>query len=122
MAMERIEDLLADLNVVEIQDHAHDYTLVSWLTAFKNELRSSIDALAKKSRVIWHPYPKEKPDVPTVALAPWGEYYTTTRFLVTRRDMFTDTITTSLYFNEEFMENDVIAWAEMPEPYKEVDE
>lgn len=76
-----------------------------------------------ENSVIWHPYPKEKPNVPTTAKASFGEYYTAYEFLVTqklRNNVLR--VITSYFYNGAFKANDVVAWAEMPEAYKEGDE
>ena len=73
-----------------------------------------------ENSVIWHPYPKEKPNVPTIAKASFGEYYTVYEFLVTQKlTGGVSRVITSVYFNGEFNSNDVTAWAELPEAYKE---
>ena len=73
--------------------------------------------------VVWHPYPKEKPTVPTTKTCSLGEYYTAYEFLVTQKlKGNVSHVITSVYFNGEFKANDVIAWAELPKPYKEVDD
>lgn len=73
-----------------------------------------------ENSVIWHPYPKEKPNVPTTVKASWGEYYTVYTFLITQKGA--DHINVGTFFNGEFRECGVIAWAELPEAYKEGDE
>lgn len=72
--------------------------------------------------IAWHPYPNEKPNVPNTKVASFGEYYTAYEFLVTQKLGGVSHVITSVYFNGEFRDNDVIAWAELPEPYEEVEE
>lgn len=61
----------------------------------------------EKSKVIWHPYPEEKP-------IEKGDY------LVTIRSMGDKLRITSIdYYDKSFDYDDLIcAWAELPEPYK----
>lgn len=73
-----------------------------------------------ENSVMWHPYPKEKPNVPTTIKDSWGEYYATYTYLVTQK--YADGsrhIKVGSFFNGVFAEDDVIAWAELPEAYKE---
>ena len=70
-----------------------------------------------ENSVIWHPYPKEKPNVPTTVKASWGEYYEVYPFLITQKGACH--IKVGAFFNGEFRECDVIAWAELPEAYNE---
>lgn len=73
--------------------------------------------------IVWHPYPKEKPNVPTTDKASFGEYYTVYDFLVTQKlTGGVSHVITSVYFNGAFKANDVTAWAELPKPYEEVDD
>ena len=63
-----------------------------------------------ENSVIWHPYPKEKPNVPTTVKASWGEYYEVYTYLVTQK--YADgsrCIKVGTFFNGEFRDNDVIA-------------
>ena len=73
-----------------------------------------------ENSVIWHPYPKEKPNVPTTVKASWGEYYEVYPFLITQKGY--PHVTVGAFFNGEFRECGVIAWAELPEAYKEGDD
>ena len=76
-----------------------------------------------KQTVAWHPYPKEKPNVPTTVKESWGEYYATYTYLVTQK--YADGsrhINVGSFFMGCFSESGVIAWAELPEPYKEEDD
>lgn len=58
-----------------------------------------------KNRVKWHPYPKEKP--PKEGL-----------YLITLK--FGNTKDVSMgYLTKDIYSNTLIAWAEIPEPYKE---
>lgn len=75
-----------------------------------------------ESKVIWHPYPKEKPKVPLKETSEWGwEYSVAHIFLTTQKRDNQTAIGVSLFYDGEFADNEVIAWAELPEPYKEVD-
>lgn len=73
-----------------------------------------------ENSVVWHPYPKEKPDFPITKTSSFGEYYTAYEFLVTQKlTGGVSRVITSVYFNGAFKANDVTAWAEMPKPYNE---
>lgn len=79
-------------------------------------------ARLSESKVIWHPYPKEKPNVPLRAKSEWGwEYSVAYTFLTTQKRNNKAVIGVSLFYDGEFQDNEVIAWADV-EPYKEVDE
>ena len=61
-----------------------------------------------ETKIVWHPYPQEKPK-------------SARRFyLVTSPDVISNGIDIN-YFTEfnRFVDKRVIAWAELPEPYKE---
>ena len=60
----------------------------------------------EETKVKWHPYPKERPPKD-------DDYLITTKYKRTRKVMSWDSV--KGYF---YTENDVIAWAELPEPYK----
>ena len=68
----------------------------------------------KKTEIEWHPYPKEKPKV-------------VDEYLVTINYGFFKITSSAIWKDGRFMEDEdesskmypVIAWAEMPEPYKE---
>ena len=88
------------------EDFKNKYTL-AWA-----ELPEKYDKRRKKdASVNWHTYPEEKPDE-------FGEYLSTVKSKKKRY------ISTSYWFNDtrEFFHEDkekVLAWVEMPEPYKE---
>lgn len=66
-----------------------------------------------ENKVVWHPYPQEKPKENKT-------YLVTLRRLTMGGYQFKIGIYRA--FNEDFFNEDlckVIAWAEMPEPYKE---
>ena len=57
------------------------------------------------SKAGWHPYPKEKP-------TRWGEY------LITIKTQGGNIVDVGLFFGNTFQDQNVIAWADMPEPYE----
>lgn len=58
-----------------------------------------------ETKIVWHPYPKEKP--PKEGL-----------YLITLK--FGNTKDVSMgYLTKDMNSNNLIAWAEIPEPYKE---
>lgn len=67
----------------------------------KKEIRYSV--------IEWHPYPQDKP-------------YCDDNYIVSVKIGKSEYVTVSMYFDDEF-ENfydcEVMAWAELPEPYKE---
>lgn len=74
---------------------------------------------AEKTKVKWHPYPKEKPLVKDKV----EDYLVTIRF---KKEKFVINASFSPYYKQfykEYMRSDldkfVTAWAELPEPYKE---
>ena len=78
-------------------------------------------AICSLKCVIWHPYPKEKPDVPMFAKVDGvGEVLMTYPYLVTtdRGNIAVDVLAYGCFRNHT-----VIAWAELPKPYeREVDD
>lgn len=59
----------------------------------------------KKTEIEWHPYPKEKPTKD-------GLYLITLKFGNTKE-------VSMGYLTKNIYSNTLIAWAEIPEPYKE---
>ena len=75
-----------------------------------------------ESKVIWHPYPQEKPDVPLTAKSEWGwEYSVAYTFLTMHKRDNQTAMGITLFYDGIFHDTDVIAWADV-EPYKEVDD
>ena len=68
----------------------------------------------KNTEIEWHPYPKEKPKIVDeyIVTINYG-YFKATSSAIWKKGRFVD--------NEEYQNNigSIIAWAEMPEPYKE---
>ena len=60
-----------------------------------------------KTKVEWHPYPQERPIED-------DDYLITVKYRRTRKVMKWDSV--NGYF---YIEGNVTAWAELPEPYKE---
>ena len=64
-----------------------------------------------ETKTVWHPYPKEKPkedDQYIVTVSTRHALFTTTCNWITRKNIF-----------EDYWDELVAAWAELPEPYKE---
>lgn len=65
----------------------------------------------EKTKIIWHPYPQEKPKIDDeyiVSIKLGKDSFTATAIWKNVKDEFQDV------FNEN-----ITAWADMPEPYKE---
>lgn len=63
-----------------------------------------------ETKTVWHPYPDEKPPRKN------------TTYLVTQKSQWEETgirVTTARWNVRTWQAVDVIAWAELPEPYKE---
>lgn len=73
-----------------------------------------VGGIMSENTVKWHPYPKEKPKCADEYLVTINcGYFNTTSTSDWKEGKFTD------YENEPQKIGSIIAWAEMPEPYKE---
>lgn len=66
-----------------------------------------------ENKVVWHPYPKEKPF--------WDDEYLLTIYNGLYRDIAISNYDSDDGF-DDFIDDEVLAWAELPETYKEVNE
>lgn len=89
------EEIMKNLRVVHLNEYCHEENIFDCLTS-----------LSSDCKIIWHPYPQEKPPRKGSAV------------LVTEILNGKPYVYSTIFVGEDSDPCNVIAWAELPEPYK----